>query len=1221
MVPADHPGEDSIALVCQSRTMSTVDVGRSSLSCGLILTMIACMLTASWAVAAVPYSSPAEPVLLDEDDTPSFAGARGAQTSWLSQAGKTSGSSGQYDIAWAEGMDVGPGGTIYVSGMLLGDTTFGSVNLNSGTDQVPFVAKLDSQGNWQWASAASIPGSGWSSSFDVSVDSNGNAFVTGYFQDAIAFGSSTLSTSGGADIFVAKISSSGAWQWATSAGGAGDDEIAVGIAATSTGDAIVVGQTNDSSNFGSNSISTAGGIDAFVAKISASGSWAWATVGGGQGSDFANDVSLDSSDNVFVIGMFQGGTTGAQFGSTQVAATGSMDVFISRLTSTGSWDWTKTAGSGNGGLSGFAIAHGSGSSYVAGYFSGTGNWGSFQKTSTSDCADGYVANIDDYGTWQWVTTAGASGPTYTIVKAVAADSSGNAVIGGEVALVDSLCQQYDTGTTSVSFGLTSVSTNGYNDAFFAAIDSGGNWTNAAVMGGSQMDEARGVGVTSSGEVVVAGRYCYNNPSASCSSTDGGSNSISESSTYGGTFVWNLVGDADGDGVPDSTDNCPMTANANQLDIDGDAVPGVGGGDACDDDIDGDGMLNVDDDCDGPAINWDSSIWADDIDMDGCRDIDEDDDDDNDGVGDVDDGCSGTAYKLNWTAGVANDNDMDGCHDNEEDDDDDNDGIDDGSGDDCPRGSANWGIRVGPGDYTHNTARDHDSDGCEDDHAEDTDDDNDGIDDVDGNNDQLDRCARGQLGWTSDFTLDADGDGCRDSDEDVDDDNDEVWDVDAFGNTLDQCSPGMMNWISTDSTDRDRDGCRDLDEDTDDDGDGVEDDVDDCFQMAMWTSDPSTDHDGDGCRDVDEDLNDDNDPKFDNEDDCALGEVGWTVTDWDGDGCRDESEDPDDDNDGICDNDGSSPGICNSGPDLCAETPLGETTNADGCGMLTQLDTDGDGVYDANDACVNEAALSGYDNNMDGCTDDTDGDGVTDDLDVFPDESTQWSDRDGDTWGDNPSGIRPDQCQDTPAQWVLLAEQRFGCAWEEEDADSDGVVNGYDDCPDTETGREVDASGCSQWQIDDDGDGVFNALDNCADTPTSDEQLDDSGCSHEQRLADGDMDAMLQEYGLIGGISLAVLLLIIVAMSVMLIRRGRKGGATADDWVTDEIQHAAQQQQQMDTVQPAAPAAVAQPQHVADYSGLPLGGDYVTDASGGTWYNAPDGSQWAMQADGSFVRAN
>ena len=58
-------------------------------------------------------------------------------------------------------------------------------------------------------------------------------------------------------------------------------------------------------------------------------------------------------------------------------------------------------------------------------------------------------------------------------------SSGNAVIGGEVALVDAACAEYVAGTASVSFGSTSVSSSGYNDAFFAAIDNGGNWTNAA----------------------------------------------------------------------------------------------------------------------------------------------------------------------------------------------------------------------------------------------------------------------------------------------------------------------------------------------------------------------------------------------------------------------------------------------------------------------------------------------------------------------------------------------------------------------------------------------------------------------------------------------------------------------------------------------------------------------------------------------------------------------
>jgi hypothetical protein len=74
------------------------------------------------------------------------------------------------------------------------------------------------------------------------------------------------------------------------------------------------------------------------------------------------------------------------------------------------------------------------------------------------------------------------------------------------------------------------------------------------------------------------------------------------------------GDADGDGVPDAEDNCPLVANADQADADGDGsgdacdnCPDLanptqrdldrdGIGDACDPDIDGDGVPNATDVC-------------------------------------------------------------------------------------------------------------------------------------------------------------------------------------------------------------------------------------------------------------------------------------------------------------------------------------------------------------------------------------------------------------------------------------------------------------------------------------------------------------------------------------------------------------------------------------------------------------------------------------------------
>ena len=47
--------------------------------------------------------------------------------------------------------------------------------------------------------------------------------------------------------------------------------------------------------------------------------------------------------------------------------------------------------------------------------------------------------------------------------------------------------------------------------------------------------------------------------------------------------------ADGDGIPDDSDNCPRIANADQLDTDADGL-----GDVCDGDDDGDGVLDSND---------------------------------------------------------------------------------------------------------------------------------------------------------------------------------------------------------------------------------------------------------------------------------------------------------------------------------------------------------------------------------------------------------------------------------------------------------------------------------------------------------------------------------------------------------------------------------------------------------------------------------------------------
>jgi hypothetical protein len=71
-------------------------------------------------------------------------------------------------------------------------------------------------------------------------------------------------------VWVAKLDRAGSWQWTLSAGGAGADR-ASGIGVDSAGDIYVTGSFSDTATFGTVEVSSKGGTDVFVWKISAEG--------------------------------------------------------------------------------------------------------------------------------------------------------------------------------------------------------------------------------------------------------------------------------------------------------------------------------------------------------------------------------------------------------------------------------------------------------------------------------------------------------------------------------------------------------------------------------------------------------------------------------------------------------------------------------------------------------------------------------------------------------------------------------------------------------------------------------------------------------------------------------------------------------------------------------------------------------------------------------------
>jgi outer membrane protein OmpA-like peptidoglycan-associated protein len=136
------------------------------------------------------------------------------------------------------------------------------------------------------------------------------------------------------------------------------------------------------------------------------------------------------------------------------------------------------------------------------------------------------------------------------------------------------------------------------------------------------------------------------------------------------------------------------------------------------------------------------------------------------------------------------------------------------------------------------------------------------------------------------------------------------------------------------------------------------------------------------------------------------------------------------------------------------------------------DTDGDGIYDKDDACPEVKGLKEFN----GCPD-TDGDGITDAQDACPEvaglkELNGCPDRDGDGITD-----AEDACPDVKASKMMK-----GCP----DTDGDGIADNVDKCPEVKGPKE---NGGCPWP-DTDGDGVFDKDDKC---PTVKGTVANNGC--------------------------------------------------------------------------------------------------------------------------------
>lgn len=313
------------------------------------------------------------------------------------------------------------------------------------------------------------------------VDASGGAIVAGEISGAVKVGGQTLTSAGGADALVLRLTSGGAVAWAKRFGAVYDDRVSA-VAATPGGGAVLAGTFDGVVDFGGTTLTSIAGPDAFVMRLDAAGQASFVL-------QFVNAdaraVAVTDGGDILVAGDFTGMST---FGQIPLASVGH-DVFVARVSPGGDVLAAQrfTSQSKPGAL---AIAAGAGRTYLAGSFQGTVDFGAGPIASAGS-RDVLVARLDDVLAPAFVKRFGDD--TSQEARAVAVLPDGSAAIAGAF-----------RGTMDLD-GITLVADT-QDDAFVARLDEGGAVLFGRRFGDAAEQGARAIAVDAAGEILVAGGF-------------------------------------------------------------------------------------------------------------------------------------------------------------------------------------------------------------------------------------------------------------------------------------------------------------------------------------------------------------------------------------------------------------------------------------------------------------------------------------------------------------------------------------------------------------------------------------------------------------------------------------------------------------------------------------------------------------------------------------------
>jgi chitodextrinase len=426
-------------------------------------------------------------------------------------------SCGQITLAWSASTDSGGSGlkgyNVYRNAVFLKQvaapaTATSDAGLQPSTVYSYSVSAVDNAGNQSGMSSAvgtntpacaRVPLGAWSRrlggtdydlGYAVAVDAAGDVVVGGSFRGTVDLGGGPLTSAGSDDVFLVKYSPAGTHLWSKRFGGNGSD-VAKAVAVDSGGNVAIAGRFSATIDLGGGALTSAGGDDIFVAVYDPAGNPLWSRRFGGPAGDQGQGVAFDRSGNVILTGYFNGS---ADFGGGALNAyfgAGDIDSFLAKFSPQGTHLWSENF-LNDGQDKGAAVACDSqGNIVLGGQFTNVLNLGGADLDSPNGYSDAFIGKFDASGRHLWSRSFGGS--SNDAVQGVAVDPSDDVLATGFF-------------TASADLGGGSVSSAGSSDVFVVKYTPAGAYLWSKRFGGTGSDMGNAVAADTDGNVVVTGSF-------------------------------------------------------------------------------------------------------------------------------------------------------------------------------------------------------------------------------------------------------------------------------------------------------------------------------------------------------------------------------------------------------------------------------------------------------------------------------------------------------------------------------------------------------------------------------------------------------------------------------------------------------------------------------------------------------------------------------------------